>query len=54
MSEIVVCAVCGEQVAVDLESVVTQTRQPVFGPAPGRGAVHQDGRVIHECVEGRY
>jgi hypothetical protein len=54
MSEVVACAVCGDSVEVDPTLVVTQTREPIYGTAPGRGAVHAEGRVVHQCSEGRY
>ena len=54
MSETVACAVCGEQVEVDVEQAVVQTRQPMFGPELGRGTILEQGRVVHECEAGRY
>jgi hypothetical protein len=54
MSDTVECAVCGAPVEVDLVFVVTQTQEPIYGAAPGRGAIHEDGRVVHQCADGQY
>src|SRR5579864_3723750 len=49
MNDLVTCAVCGESVEVDRTLVITQTREPIYGTAPGRGAVHAEGSVVHQC-----
>jgi len=54
MVDTIECAVCREPVEVDLALVVTQTQEPIFSDAPGRGTIHEEGRVVHQCAYGQY